>query len=41
MDKEQITKTVIQGLQNPSASNAMSYVLEGGSSPSAATGRKN
>jgi hypothetical protein len=41
MDKEQITNTVIQGLQNPSTANAMSYVLEGGSSPSAATGRKN
>jgi hypothetical protein len=41
MDKEQITNTVIQGLQNPSTANAMSYVLDGGSSPSAATGRKN
>jgi hypothetical protein len=41
MDKEQITNTVIQGLQNPSASNAMSYVLGGGSAPSADTGTKN
>jgi hypothetical protein len=41
MDKEQITNSVLQGLQNPSSSNAMSYLLGGGSAPSADTGTKN
>lgn len=41
MNEEQITNTVIKGLQNPSTANAMSYVLGGGSAPSADTGTKN
>lgn len=41
LDKDQVTTAVLQGLQDPNYSNAMSYTIDGGSAPSAATGKKN
>jgi hypothetical protein len=41
LDKNQVTTAVLQGLQDPNYSNAMSYTIDGGSAPSAATGKKN
>ena len=41
MDKDQITNAVLKGLQDPNLSNELSYTIDGGSAPSAATGKKN
>jgi hypothetical protein len=41
MDEKQITNVLLQTIQNPSVSTAVSYSLDGGSAPSAATGMKN
>jgi len=41
MDKDQITNVVLKGFQDPNLSNELSYTLDGGSAPSAATGKKN
>lgn len=41
MDQKQITNAVLQGLQDPNTSNAMSSTLNGGTAPSAVTGGKN
>jgi len=41
MDKDQITNALLKGLQDPNLSNELSYTIDGGSAPSAATGKKN
>jgi len=41
MDKDQITNAVLKGLQDSNLSNELSYTIDGGSAPSAATGKKN
>lgn len=41
MDEKQITKAVIQGIQDPNTANAMNSGLNGGTAPSAVTGGKN
>ena len=41
LDTDQVTTAVLKGVQDPNYSNAFTNALDGGSAPSAATGKKN